>query len=251
MSYIPKSVLTMTSASLNMILFACLALVAAAVEEKRILLNDPDLIHSEIAALRHQIQEMNAKQEKFNTEIQKRIQSGGAIFVRWGKHSCPDNDTELVYSGFAGGSYFDHPGAAAEYVCLTRNPVLTSKDHDTQYGYMYGAEYNSNAFGPSNGDDIPCAVCRSLSASSVLMIPGTNACVTGWRRQYKGYLAAGYYAHPAASQYICLDESPETVINGRVNDNGKLVHPVMAVCGALECPPYENGKYLTCVVCTK
>lgn len=116
---------------------------------------------------------------------------------------------------------------------------------------IYGAEYNSNAFGPSNGDDIPCAVCRSLSASSVLMIPGTNACVTGWRPQYKGYLAAGYYAHPASSQYICLDESPETVINGRVNDNGKLVHPVMAVCGALECPPYENGKYLTCVVCTK
>lgn len=24
---------------------------------------------------------------------------GGAIFVRSGKHSCPDNDTELVYSG--------------------------------------------------------------------------------------------------------------------------------------------------------
>lgn len=24
---------------------------------------------------------------------------GGAIFVRWGKHGCPDNDTELVYSG--------------------------------------------------------------------------------------------------------------------------------------------------------
>lgn len=157
----------------------------------------------------------------------------------------------IYFIGFAGGSYYDHSGAAAEYVCLTRNPVLTSKDHDSMNSYMYGAEYNSNAFGPANGNDIPCAVCRSLSASSVLMIPGTNVCVTGWRPQYKGYLAAGFYSHPAASQYICLDESPETVINGHVNHNGKLVHPVMAVCGALECPPYDNGKYLTCVVCTK
>lgn len=153
--------------------------------------------------------------------------------------------------GFAGGSYYDHQGAAVDYVCLTRDPVFTSKLHDTQYGYMYGAEYNSNAFGPADGNDIPCAVCRSLSTSSVLMIPGTNVCVTGWKLQYKGNLATGYYDFRAASQYICLDESPETVINGRVNDNGKLIHPVIAVCGALECPPYENGKTLTCAVCTK
>lgn len=83
----------MTSASLNMILFACLALVAAAVEEKRILLNDPDLIHSEIVALRHQIQEMNAKQEKFNTEIQKRIQSGILGFLIFNQRS----DTQSCY----------------------------------------------------------------------------------------------------------------------------------------------------------
>lgn len=76
----------MTSPSMNMFLFACLALLAAADEEKRILLNDPDLIHSEITAMQHQIQEMNAKlldqqnklveQERFNAEIQKRTQSG-------------------------------------------------------------------------------------------------------------------------------------------------------------------------------
>jgi hypothetical protein len=37
------------------------------------------------------------------TKIEKNIEfpyfSGGATFVRWGKHGCPDNDTELVYSG--------------------------------------------------------------------------------------------------------------------------------------------------------
>lgn len=76
----------MTLASLNMFLFACLALIATAVEEKRILLNDPDLIHSEITAMQHQIQEMNSKlqdqqnkllaQERLITEIQTKTQSG-------------------------------------------------------------------------------------------------------------------------------------------------------------------------------
>lgn len=127
--------------------------------------------------------------------------------------------------------------------------MLTAALHGSN-GYMYGAEYDSDTFGPSDGDDVPCAVCRSLSPS-VLMIPGTNVCAPGWRMQYRGYLAAGYYDHAAASQYICLDESPETVINGHVNNNGKLILPVRASCGALECPPYEDGKYLTCVVCTK
>lgn len=73
-----------------MFLFACLALLAAADEEKRILLDDPDLIHSEVTALRHQIQEMNYRlldhqsklvdQERFNAEIQKRTQSGNFAF---------------------------------------------------------------------------------------------------------------------------------------------------------------------------
>lgn len=66
--------------------FACLALVATAVEEKRILLNDPDLIHSEITAMQHQMQEMNSKlqdqqnkllaQERLIAEIQTKTQTG-------------------------------------------------------------------------------------------------------------------------------------------------------------------------------
>lgn len=77
--------MNMTSASFNMFLFACLLpMLAAADEEKRILLNDPDLIHSEIIAMRHQIQEMNSKllaQEKLIAEIQT-SQSGNINFLR-------------------------------------------------------------------------------------------------------------------------------------------------------------------------
>ncbi|XP_062591839.1 short-chain collagen C4-like [Saccostrea cucullata] len=246
--------------------------------EKRLLLNDPNVIHSQLTELQRQLQELtskfNAQETKLQTQEatiklqqtkllaqegkiseltvkQSATQKEGATYVRWGKHGCPDNDTELVYSGFAGGSYFGHTGGAAEYVCLSPSPVLVTLHDSVHNATMYGAEYDSNAFGPDNGDDMPCAVCRSKSTSSVLMIPGTNVCVPGWRTQYKGYLAAGSFDQAAASQYICLDEIPETIVNGHVNNNGKLVHPVLAVCGSLECPPYKNNKYLTCVVCTK
>lgn len=156
-------------------------------------------------------------------------------------------------TGFAGGSYFAHTGAAAEYVCLSPNPVFTTLPVVVRYAFMYGAEYDSNAFGHDNGDDIhvPCAVCHSRSATSSTMIPGTNNCVSGWKTQYKDYLAAGAYNEQAASQYICLDAASETVVNGHDNNNGKLVQPVKAVCGALECPPYHDGKILTCAICTK
>ena len=48
-----------------------------------------------------------------------------------------------------------------------------------------------------------------------------------------------------------LDEHSETLRAGYRNNNGKLFHPVKAVCGALASPPYHDNRYLTCVVCAK
>ncbi|XP_078339788.1 short-chain collagen C4-like isoform X2 [Crassostrea virginica] len=178
--------------------------------------------------------------------------NAGGTFVRWGRKECPGNNTELVYSGFAGGSWFDHTGAAAEFVCLPPDPDLTTK-YTSSGAFMYGAEYETSDFAPraKNGDDLPCSVCRSTVGSSVLMIPGKSSCYDGWSLQYHGDLVAGYHAHKTATQYICLDEHSETLRAGYRNDEGKLIYPVKAVCGSLACPPYHNDKYLTCVVCTK
>ncbi|XP_062566643.1 short-chain collagen C4-like, partial [Saccostrea cucullata] len=177
--------------------------------------------------------------------------SASGVFVRWGRKDCPsDNNTELVYSGFGGGSHQSHTGAAAEFVCLPPDPNLTTK-FTSSFSYMYGAEYDSTDFGLHDGDDLPCVVCRRKTQSSVLMIPGKNSCYSGWTEQYHGYLATGYYASKAASQYICVDEHPEALRAGERNDDGKWVHSVKAVCGSLPCPPYHNNMYLTCVVCTK
>lgn len=176
--------------------------------------------------------------------------NAGGIFIRWGRTACPGHNTELVYSGFAGGSYFGYSGSAAEFVCLPRDPDLTTK-FSSNIAFMYGSEYDSTEFGYHIGDDLPCCVCRSSVQSSVMMIPGKSSCYGGWSMQYKGDLVAGYYGNPAASQYICMDEHPETLTGGQRDVNGKMFYPVKAVCGSLACPPYQNGRYLSCVVCTK
>lgn len=152
--------------------------------------------------------------------------------------------------GFAGGSYYRHNGAAAEFVCLPPDPDLTTK-YTSSHAYMYGSECYTNEFGQDGGNDLPCSVCRSTVQSSVLMIPAKSSCYDGWSMQYQGNLVAGNTDNEAASQYICLDEHSETLTGGQNRDHGKLFFPVKAVCGALACPPYHNDRYLTCVVCTK
>nr|XP_022302081.1 short-chain collagen C4-like [Crassostrea virginica] len=238
----------------SLVVFTLFMLLANA--EKRILLNDPDVILSQLHALERKVEEVTAKNAeltaKYTTLSTHTNAASGGVFVRWGRKECPGNNTELVYSGFAGGSWFDHPGAAAEFVCLPPDPDLTTK-YTSSYAFMYGAEYDSGDFLPraNNGDDLPCSVCRSTVGSSVLMIPGKSSCYDGWTLQYHGDLVAGVYSVKAATQYICLDEHSETLTAGSHNDNGKWFYPVKTVCGALACPPYHNDRYLTCVVCTK
>ncbi|OWF49556.1 hypothetical protein KP79_PYT23733 [Mizuhopecten yessoensis] len=120
-------------------------------------------------------------------------------------------------------------------------------------GYMYGAEYQSpgDLFGMSTWtDDVPCAVCLGTQYTISLMIPGRIQCYPGWTRAYHGNLATGAHTHKAASQYVCVDQDPQ-ITTGGANENGKLFYGVKTKCGSLPCPPYEEGKFLPCVVCMK
>lgn len=117
---------------------------------------------------------------------------------------------------------------------------------------MYGGEFDSNFFSSnSDNEDVPCALCRTNRASSVIMIPGKNTCHSGWKVEYHGYLASGFHNHAAASAYVCVDINPEYIIGGVDEHYGKLFYEVVSKCGALKCPPYINNYPLTCVVCSK
>ena len=200
-----------------------------------------------------------------------RIQSnpqGGSTYVRWGRTSCPGNGTEQVYSGYTAGSLYSDTGAAVNYLCLspvaewakyTNDVDSAAKIYRAEYEFWNtntntkaGTDQRSNMFfeNPLLDENVPCSVCRS-SKPSVLMIPGRKTCLNGWNLEYAGYLASGAHNHAAATEYICLDANPEAISSGFSNQNGKLFYLVEGMCGSLEYPPYENGRELTCAVCSK
>ena len=178
-------------------------------------------------------------------------ESGGVVYTRWGRKSCPTG-AQLVYEGITGGSFYDHSGGGANYVCLPKVPQYMSTHVPPYSSYMYGTEYEAvNAiFQGKHNQNAPCAVCYSSTKTVKLMIPARTSCPSSWTREYKGYLMADYYQHKN-SVYECVDENPESIPGSSANTNGALFHFTLSTCNGLPCPPYVNNRAITCVVCTK
>ena len=184
--------------------------------------------------------------------------SVGVTYVRWGRTTCPDvPGTELVYAGRAGGNFWNVQGGAADKLCLPDNPdylvgttgintAIPSSPH------VYGAEYeylsgpNSNV----NQHNAPCAVCYASTRASTLMIPAKTTCPSTWTREYYGYLATERASH-RRSLHNCVDNNPEVIGSSQASTNGALFYYVLTSCNGFQCPPYENERALSCVVCTK
>lgn len=180
----------------------------------------------------------------------------GTSYVRWGRKGCPGNGSEALYDGLAGGSYYNSYGASTSMVCLTWNPEYGNhNDAVFEGGYIYGTEYYNNKVNlfPDNvyQHDVPCAVCLVKQRSVMIMIPGRQNCYPGWTQEYWGYLMSGHASNKASLQYYCIDAQPETLNYGEAHHNGNFLYFVEGRCGSLACPPYKEGRELTCVVCTK
>ena len=146
-------------------------------------------------------------------------------------------------------------------LCLPHNPDDAPPDFPTSLqfagwvSHLHGSEYQFTYQKYTLNDDVPCAVCHVDSASSVLMIPAKSSCPGSWRVQYNGFLvSSGAVGNIPwqAFDYVCLHNDAEYLTEGarRYNDDGHILYPVQAVCGSLPCPPYKNGQYITCAVCT-
>ena len=64
----------------------------------------------------------------------------GAVYTRWGRTTCPNiTGTQLVYAGRAAGSWFNHKGGAANYLCLPNEPSYLQYRPGTQtfQDYLY------------------------------------------------------------------------------------------------------------------
>ena len=169
------------------------------------------------------------------------------------------NDWHFVTSGYMGGGLYNQGGSAANPVCLPRDPKYDKYDDTVNnLAFMYGAEYELDAHMSTvlfeqnvHDHDVPCAVCRSTTRATTLLIPGRKNCYPGWRMEYTGYLMSGTYTQPASTEYVCVDGSPEMVPHGYANKDGYLLYSVEGSCGSLPCPQYVNGREIACVVCSK
>ncbi|XP_046343732.1 uncharacterized protein LOC124124576 [Haliotis rufescens] len=180
--------------------------------------------------------------------------SGGAMFTRWGKTTCPLGN-DVMYKGYAGGSHYTAKGGPGTTLCLPDTPIYANHTASVTGGSLYGSEYETPAAkGPLHNmyeHDVPCVVCRSRHRRSAVMVPARNECFPQWHLEYKGYLFGGATGYTGSTDYVCVDEDPESVPGGHANKEGHIFYLVKSACGSLPCPPYVNGWELTCAVCTK
>ena len=112
--------------------------------------------------------------------------SGGVIYVRWGKSSCPSvAGTELIYAGRTGGSLWSNTGSGSNYLCMPDTPQYTLSyiPGSQSYSEIHGIEYERSVAGTSN-HNVPCAVCFASTREAVLMILAWTSCPAGWTREY-------------------------------------------------------------------
>ena len=121
---------------------------------------------------------------------------------------------------------------------------------------VQGAEFRVNYGDPGNPlqdlhrQNAPCAVCYVPVRSTAITIPAKTVCPPSWTREYYGYMMTEYDGYHRSS-YTCIDVDPEPIPGeGSYTDPSFLYHTVTD-CNGLLCPPYENNRQLSCVVCTK
>ena len=69
---------------------------------------------------------------------------------------------------------------------------------------------------------------------------------------YLGYLMSEVNTHRHQLTLECVDKDPDYIPGEAANKNGCLSFFTQAICNqGLMCPPYDETKALTCVVCTQ
>ncbi len=182
--------------------------------------------------------------------------SGGVVYTRWGRTTCPDTGAELLYKGIAAGSQWDQYGGGVNFLCLPEQPEYSAyQPGDQTHNYLYGTEYETFNAGPLHSllqHNVPCAVCYVQMRQVVLMLPARLTCPSNWTLEYNGYLMSERSVHKHSSTFECMDKDPESIPGSVANTNGALLHFNEVKCNVgIPCPPYDSQKEITCAVCSK
>lgn len=103
---------------------------------------------------------------------------GGAVYIRWGKRSCPAS-AKIVYRGVAAGTHYSSPGGGSNYQCLAEDPEYGAQFAQGIQSYIGGVKYKyyeSPGSTQQNLHDsmVPCVACEAHKRQSKIMIPGNN-----------------------------------------------------------------------------
>ena len=112
---------------------------------------------------------------------------------------------------------------------------------------------SSQPFISIGGHNVPCAVCYTATRDTIVMIPAKIYCPSKWTVEYTGYLMSSRKDTQYRSMYECVDKDPESVsgLNALVDEMSTFLHVEPVCTGSFSCPPYDAGKELTCVVCSR
>ncbi len=182
--------------------------------------------------------------------------SGGVVYTRWGRTTCPDTGAELLYKGITAGSDHNNYGGGVNYLCLPEVPEYSAyQPGDQSHNYLYGAEYefwNAGLLNSFYQHNAPCAVCYVPTRVTVLMLPARITCPSNWTLEYSGYLMSERQSYKHSSTFECVDMNPESVPGSGASTNGALFHFNEAKCNVgIPCPPYDSEKEITCAMCSK
>ncbi|CAC5417666.1 unnamed protein product [Mytilus coruscus] len=183
----------------------------------------------EIQNLKAKLAEKDSQVSSLSSEVsllQSQAGTNGPTYIRWGRTECA-GDALLVYKGFVVGKHYSLGGSGANMLCLPNDPEWNhyADGGNGLTGKIYGVEmdvlYNHQDFGISKlNKDLPCAFASEASRSP--------------------------------TEYICVDENMESIPGGDSDDNEGVVYPEeIGSCNTLSCPPYVEGRELTCVVCSQ
>ncbi|VDI15949.1 Hypothetical predicted protein [Mytilus galloprovincialis] len=170
--------------------------------------------------------------------------------------------TRTKSEGFVGGASHNDSGSQVNMLCVPTQPqyAINNKKADN-HPWLGGTIYSMHQMDtPNTALDqskytlygIPCTVCRARDKTSVIMIPGRKECTSDWEKEYNGYLFGGNPKFKSGSEYVCIDEVPERRKKATSWSEKPILKPVHSKCNeVMPCPPFIDGRVLTCVVCSK
>ena len=113
--------------------------------------------------------------------------SGGVVYIRWGRTTCPSTGAELLYEGIAGGSHWILTQVVEQtiFVYLKFLNISVLQYHLTNHIiYMVlNMKELITFFHQNMHHNAPCAVCYTSSKSTKLMIPAQTTCPKSWTLQ--------------------------------------------------------------------